>query len=200
MKSKKSMMLFYLDNFRGFQNTYIPVLDVNFCVGENSTGKTSFLSLVNLLSSSRFWFEQAFEGGESGFGHFEDIVSISAKNQSYFRIGFTEKVFYVNSKGEEEEDVNAFLFSYIKKDGMPRLHKCTHNFDQNVVTIAITEKTTRYKVTVIEDKQNIGNFQESIFPQWISEHKSNTLSGYSILRKETAIFKAHPHTIRHVLY
>ncbi len=31
----------YIDNFRGFRITCIPIKDVNFFVGENSTGKTS---------------------------------------------------------------------------------------------------------------------------------------------------------------
>jgi len=30
----------YVDNFRGFRDTYVPIADVNFLVGENSSGKT----------------------------------------------------------------------------------------------------------------------------------------------------------------
>jgi AAA15 family ATPase/GTPase len=33
----------YLDNFRGFSDQYIDIRDVNFLVGENSTGKSSVL-------------------------------------------------------------------------------------------------------------------------------------------------------------
>ena len=36
-------ILRYVDNFRGFSDTYVPISDVNFFVGENSSGKTSLL-------------------------------------------------------------------------------------------------------------------------------------------------------------
>lgn len=35
----------YVDNFRGFSDAYVPLTDINFLVGENSSGKTSLLSL-----------------------------------------------------------------------------------------------------------------------------------------------------------
>ena len=41
----------YADNFRGFSNTYIPLVDVNFLVGENSTGKMSALDLLRVFSN-----------------------------------------------------------------------------------------------------------------------------------------------------
>lgn len=33
------MKYLYMDNFRGFQDTLLPLKDVNFFVGENSSGK-----------------------------------------------------------------------------------------------------------------------------------------------------------------
>ncbi len=39
------MIYLFVDNFRGFTNTFIPIEDVNFLVGENSTGKTYIFSL-----------------------------------------------------------------------------------------------------------------------------------------------------------
>ncbi len=50
----------YIDNFRGFDDTYIPLKEVNFFVGENSTGKTSILSLINLLYDYSFWLRPDF--------------------------------------------------------------------------------------------------------------------------------------------
>jgi hypothetical protein len=29
----------FIDNFRGFKDTFVPITNVNFLVGENSTGK-----------------------------------------------------------------------------------------------------------------------------------------------------------------
>ena len=52
----------YMDNYRGFSNAAIPLRQVNFLVGENSTGKTSFLELLDVLSYGPFWaFEPRFE-------------------------------------------------------------------------------------------------------------------------------------------
>lgn len=82
-------MRIYIDNFRGFSDTYLPISDVNFFVGENSTGKSSLLGLIYLLSNPRFWFEHSFDVGDVRFGHFDDMVSVYSSDRSYFTIGFT---------------------------------------------------------------------------------------------------------------
>ena len=71
------MEILYVDNFRGFTDTYIPIKDVNFLVGENSTGKTSILSLLCLLRSSVFWLGQSFNNDEVELGQFGDIVNVA---------------------------------------------------------------------------------------------------------------------------
>ena len=40
------MKTLYIDNYKGFVDTYIPFEDVNFLVGNNSTGKTSIVNLI----------------------------------------------------------------------------------------------------------------------------------------------------------
>ena len=80
-------MIIYMDNFRGFKNTFIDIKQVNFLVGENSTGKTSLLGLLNLFSKHTFMFEQDFNCDEFKFGHFDDIVSMYSKDRSNFSIG-----------------------------------------------------------------------------------------------------------------
>ena len=42
------MNYIYVDNYRGFSKTLVPIGEVNFLVGENSTGKTSILGLIKL--------------------------------------------------------------------------------------------------------------------------------------------------------
>ena len=46
----------YIDNFRGFVDAVVPIRQVNFLVGENSTGKTSFLELIEALSNMSFGY------------------------------------------------------------------------------------------------------------------------------------------------
>jgi predicted ATP-dependent endonuclease of OLD family len=84
------MRILYLDNFRGFSNAFIPIKDVNFLLGENSTGKTSLLSIMYLLSTPHFWFGQAFNTEQFQFGTFKDIVSITSPDRTYFKIGVFE--------------------------------------------------------------------------------------------------------------
>jgi predicted ATP-dependent endonuclease of OLD family len=82
------MKYVYVDNFRGFQDTLIPLKKVNFLIGENSTDKTSILSLLNLLSATQFWQQYEFNTDQVELGNFKNIVSIESKNRGYFRIGF----------------------------------------------------------------------------------------------------------------
>lgn len=64
----------YADNYRGFDDTLITLKDVNFFVGENSTGKTSILKLLNLLASSDFWFRGNFRNENVDFSYYGDLA------------------------------------------------------------------------------------------------------------------------------
>ena len=161
------MRFIYLDNFRGFQDVSIPLFDVNFCVGENSSGKTSFLSAVILLASHKFWFEQSFDGSETSFKHFSDFVSVSASDQSYFRIGIAEA-------GREQdhrrpagsERAVGYLFSYIEKEGMPKLASCTTNVGEKDITFYFEEKAVKYRVHSRKRPLTMEDFGEGVFQEW----------------------------------
>lgn len=89
------MRYIYADNFRGFTNTLMPLQDVNFLVGENSTGKTSMLALIKLLSSRRFWYEaiseEQFNIGGYEFGGFKDIYSGKGERSEKFCAGIIQQ-------------------------------------------------------------------------------------------------------------
>ena len=70
----------FVDNFRGFSDTCIPITDVNFLVGENSTGKTSVLGLLKLFSGPGFLMGRDFSDEHVSFGHFADISSATWPN------------------------------------------------------------------------------------------------------------------------
>lgn len=80
------MKILYMDNYRGFRNTFLPLSDVNFFIGDNSTGKTSVISLINLLSSNNFAYFRDFNTDEVQLGAFEDIVNTTY--QKHFTIGY----------------------------------------------------------------------------------------------------------------
>src|SRR5262249_19624372 len=81
------MQYLFIDEFRGFKKACIPIAEVTFMVGENSTGKTSVLTLLKLLSSQKFWNTQEFDADEAGFIHFSDIVGETKKTRRTFRVG-----------------------------------------------------------------------------------------------------------------
>jgi len=110
------MEILYLDKFRGFSNTIIDLVNVNFLVGENSTGKTSLLSLINLISSPDFWFTQNFNLPQHEFGGFVDVLSAGCKRNEEFSFGLSKMLKSPGSKNEKE---SSFLISYKEEDALP---------------------------------------------------------------------------------
>lgn len=159
------MRYIYLDNFRGFQDALIPLLDVTFCVGENSSGKTSFLSAVSLFASHRFWFEQNFEGTDVPFKHFGDYVSVSAKDQSYFRIGIAEPAV---EEGERrgKAKTKGYLFMYVEREGVPKLACCTTNVGDKDLTVFFDDNAIKYSVATRRNPLHIEHFGEGVFDEW----------------------------------
>ena len=80
------MRILYIDNYRGFRDTFLELKQVNFLLGDNSTGKTSILSLINLFSKSTFPIERDFNTKNFELGLFNDIADINYKKE--FTIGF----------------------------------------------------------------------------------------------------------------
>ena len=120
------MKYLFVDNFRGFTRTVVPIRDVNFFVGENSTGKTSILALIKLLDSPEFWFDQKFNTDEIRFGTYNDIVSVGASDRSYFRIGLADVGSKKKKKINEDSNTNqAFICTFMEKEGMPFLSHYT---------------------------------------------------------------------------
>ena len=119
----------YLDNFRGFSDQIIEIRDVNFLVGENSSGKSSVLIALNTISSPGFWFNLDFYSGDAQIYSFEDLVSVEAEDKSNFKIGYLyddeEKISYIlefrNHSGKPviysgivEQEKTLFIFSHEK--------------------------------------------------------------------------------------
>src|SRR5690554_8178163 len=96
------MRYIYVDKFRSFENQIIPMYPVTFFVGENSTGKSSILSLINLMSDLQFWISGNFSNNMSKMDYFSDITWDDNKE---FTIGYAEingeNVIYYLSRSEE---------------------------------------------------------------------------------------------------
>lgn len=159
------MRLLFVDNFRGFANQFIPLEEVNFFLGENSTGKSSILALINLFSSPLLWFRQEFNTDEFQLGNYRDIVSINAADSSFFRIGLIECP-KKQTKGKSPS-VFTFLMEFHEKDGIPSIYKYCYVNKTNAVQIFFTNKGIEYKVDSIDYGEFPDRRMMGIFKSWL---------------------------------
>lgn len=142
------MKLLYLNNFRGFTETIIPFKKVNFFVGENSTGKSSILSLLKLMSSIQFWNNPEFNVADIELGFFNELVSSNLTGKKYFEIGF-----HIDHDEINNEFVRLFKtvsLTFENKGGNPRLTKMRVLIDKYIVIIFIGEKQHRIFTKEVE--------------------------------------------------
>jgi predicted ATPase len=148
------MKTLYLENYKGFNKVFLPILDVNFFVGENSTGKTAILNLINLLSDPKFWFYTDFNNDIIELGYFDEIVNQYSKDKSFFKIGIE---FEDNS--ENNKITHQFiLMTFTNKDSIPILNELKITINNRNILVNLTNKKITYKINDVFSN----NFQEWI--------------------------------------
>lgn len=168
----------FVDNFRGFRDTSIPITDVNFLVGENSTGKSSILGLIKIFSGSRFLMQQDLAYESVGFGHFLDMVSADSDDQTYFRIGFASEV--PPRKGKADKRVaTGCLFTFREHQGQPQLFKCTFCRGPEQITLKLGQ-TISYKTKKCLEAVTASDVISNMRSQWVEEHSGRD-DGYQKL-------------------
>lgn len=147
------MQYVFMHNFRGFTDTLLPLKQLTFLVGENSTGKSSFLKLIYLLSRPEFWFspERAFQE-YAELGGFEDIVSAWAKDRSYFQVG---AITSENDKKNNRKVYSFCIHTFTKRDGLPYVSRYLSFSEDQLTKIILEQKQAKYKI--IKIKQNFAN-------------------------------------------
>lgn len=151
----------YIDNFRGFKNTQLDFSRVNFFVGENSTGKSSILALLSLLSSSKFFFKGQFSSEEEkiDLGTFEDITD----NDSPITFGLLRRV--VEKKSEKNEGyLEGYLIRYKKnkKDYMISDLLVLSKKGKKLTRIKCDGKKLQYK------SENVRKESSKLLSSWIT--------------------------------
>jgi hypothetical protein len=135
------MRFAYLDNFRGFTKTTIPLYDVNFLVGENSTGKTSLLKMARMFSSPRLVMGSDYPGEDVSLGqHFGELVSAHSADHRYFRLGMIEDHIYKKSL-----NAHGVLLTYIQEAGQIKISQLTCTIGDREVTLKIEGKKYFYR-------------------------------------------------------
>lgn len=166
----------FVDNFRGFQDTCVPIIDVNFLVGENSTGKTSLLSLIKLLSGPGFFMGMDFDDEDIGFKHFDDMVSANSENRGYFHIGFAAE--YTEGK-KADKTTSGWLFTFREHRGQPRLSKCTFCRGGELISLRFSN-SVHFKISKCAAHGTAENVATSLRTAWMKEH-SSPANGYQRL-------------------
>lgn len=164
----------FLKNYKGFRNQIIELEDINFLVGENSTGKTSILKIINLLSSAEFWFDFEFNNSEVELGYFDEIIS---KN-------ITEKFIQLALEKNDSEDRDKekkdkkeskrfrILLEFKQHQSVPSIDKIKVSIGKYDVLIKINRKEITYKTKEI----STNNFEE-----WVKDFNfPNTYKRISI--------------------
>ena len=135
------MQYIYLNNIRGFTRSLIPIRACNFLVGENSTGKSSFLSLLKLLSKPDFYFQSRFAfGDEASPAAFNDLVSAWAKDKTFFDVGTLDIDEVSTGKTRLQFQVHRFT----EDSGSPLLAQFIQRKSQTNIRLRFSRKTTEY--------------------------------------------------------
>ncbi len=175
------MRILYVNNFRGFSNTFIPIEDVNFLVGENSTGKTSVLSLIDLLGSPGFWLSQEFNNEEVELGDFDDIVSTESRDSRSFQVGVME---CGEDEGTSRGNPFAFYTGFVKQDGRPVIRNYNFLLGHQDVRIVVTPELIKYKILDLVPSENRSKTVKGVFESWIHESKRPERGFKTLSRRE----------------
>lgn len=174
------MKAVYLHNFRGFSDTIIPIDRVNFLVGENSTGKSSFLSIINIISDPNFfWFDPTLNNSNIDLGNFEDMVSVESKNRKEFVIGFLLE--HPKDDDAKRTEYAYLIVTYKKSRDKPKPILVSYSENNSAITVKISERQISYR----EQKLDISLSPIEVFEEKIFKHQNDKI-GFSRLKENSA--------------
>lgn len=149
-------MIFYLNNYRGFDQTFIRTTDVNILLGENSTGKSSFMSIISLLSDPEFLMQGQFKNSYIDLGPFNEILSKGAKSQR-INIGMIKTG--NDSIFDKSFFFKALLLTFSPKAGYPDLSEVTFVSGSTILLIRYLEESIKYwiwtKKSIVDNVEGI---------------------------------------------
>ena len=135
------MIWIYMNNYRGFSDTIIPIQPLTFLVGENSTGKSSFLSILRLLTDLKFWMTPGdCLREDSELCNFHDLVSASTSDDTYFQIGVASSVRL--KRGQRRR---LALFTFKSNSGVPILTNYTYQDGNESITLFFDNNTVSFR-------------------------------------------------------
>lgn len=148
-------MELYIDNYKGFSDTLINFGDVNFFVGENSTGKTAVLNLMEVVNQPNFWVVPDFNSDDIELGYFSEMVNKNSSNKKSFSIG--------SSIGDTFIQDRQFQYMWLKfteKEHAPEVAECKFICHSKTVWCKLSEKRVSYKTK---------EFNQEKFANWVRD-------------------------------
>lgn len=143
----------YLNNYRGFKNSFIEINHVNFLVGENSSGKSSFLYVLAMINSLERNKASQFNREEFNLGPFHEILSHSAK----------EKAFQIGKIIATENGVLGIILHFVSNQDVPVINRVSYFTDEHQVEAFIRDQEhidfvkTRKKLTAATYKKYVAD-------------------------------------------
>ena len=129
---KDVKMKYYIDNFRGFQQQIVEMDKVSFLVGENSSGKTSLLRAISIISDMRFLMAGEITLEESDFCSFDDLVSARSFSQE-FSLGLID---------EKQKMIEILTFG--NDEGLPKCTSALFYLNESVVSFCLKKDVSKY--------------------------------------------------------
>lgn len=154
------MKTIFLHNYKGFSKTFIPFTDVNFFVGENSTGKTAVLNLLGILSDLRFWFIPDFNKDSIELGYFNEIVNQNSKDKTSFEIGLE-----LNNSTKGIDSNRYIWLKFKEKNNIPFVKEYRYISGNKSIKVNINTKGA----TCL-----INEFSNESFEEWINNSNSSS--------------------------
>lgn len=156
------MQYIYLNNVRGFTRTLVPIKACNFLIGENSTGKSSFLSLLRSLSRPELFVNSAVSLSDNDAPTaFTDLVSAWSSDRTYFDLGLLE--FDLLSDGKLR--VQHWLYRFTEVDSAPVVHLFAQRRGNVETFLRFTKRSTEYRrseaaTPVLNEEDAVAAFQK----------------------------------------
>lgn len=146
-------MELYIDNYKGFTDTVISFCDVNFFVGENSTGKTAVLNLLEIVSSPNFWFDPDFNQDGIELGYYSEMVSQNSSNRKYFSIGSSK-----DDSRSQRNHSNYIWMKFMEKEHAPEVSECKFIYKSKSVWCKQLETSVIYQTKDYDNQQDFSTW------------------------------------------
>jgi len=163
-------MILFLDNLRGFSNAFLEFNDFNILVGENSTGKSTVLSILSLLSDLNFNSSGEFKNKYVEFGPFQEIINRNSKSKESFSIALTKQ--HNEDWGQLYDQV---YFNYVERNGFTTVKRFVVKIKDQILDLTFSEK--KIKIVIKENPAtSLDNWLHSL------------LNSGNIIREDTVDF------------